>query len=486
MLREPATPRVRRSPSRALFAIVLLLSAYFIPRGIQANADSHLALTYAIVEHQTVRIDRYAPHLIDKAVYCSGASGGCHYYIDKAPGISLLASIVYAPLRYLLPSSIIPANPQDDRFLLRYILTLLVVSVLCAAFAVAFWRFLSTLVDRRWAMLATIGYALGSMALPFSMLLFSHALTAALLFFAFIVLFNHDRSPRPSNRLPLAAGVIAGVAIGCEYPTAIIAALLFGYLVITASRRMIGVQSSAAFVTGVLVGLAPVMAYNLLVFGTPLGQGYAHLTDPYYSAGMAHGILGVSLPTWSAIWGTTFSPFRGLFVLSPWLLLAGPGLCVMFRRGLLWESLLCLAIAVFYFMFQAGYAFWDGGASVGPRHFLPALPFLVFPVTFSFEIKALRSIGLILISYSVALMALVVATNPLFGDPHYVANAGNPIIDQTLHDVSSGVWQNNWGMVFGLHGVAALVPLAALAAYFGRKLLQFLDGAETAEPVADL
>jgi hypothetical protein len=497
------TGPVRRAPGgsigRVLFWLVFLMGAYWIPRGVQSNSDSHLALSFALVEHHTARIDPYAAKLLDKAVYCGAHTNPrtCkHYYTDKAPGLSLWVTAVYAALRPVLPPAMMPTGPKADRFLLRWLLTLLCVTAPCGAFAATFWKFCRRFAAPTTALWLVIGYSFGSMALPFSVLLFSHALSAALLFWAFMLLFSL-RSPRPvspefgpvDDPLPtntertnvsisrrcILAGVFSGYAIGCEYPTVIIAGLLGLYVLLAENPTKVRIARAAAYGCGVSVGLAPAELYNVSAFHTLWAGGYAHLTDPYFAHGMAQGILGVGLPQWNAIWGTTFSPYRGLFILSPWLLLAGPGFVAMARRGLRLEAWLCGVISAAYFLFQAGYAFWDGGASVGPRHFLPALPFLVFPVLFALQEARSRRIGQSLICFSVVQLVLIVMTNPLYGDPRYVQNVMLPFFDQTLHDLAIGRLQNNWGMVFALPSYASLIPLVFLVYLGVRRLRIHLD-----------
>jgi hypothetical protein len=146
----------------------------------------------------------------------------------------------------------------------------------------------------------------------------------------------------------------------------------------------------------------------------------------------------------------------------------------MWRRGLRREAALCASIVLAYFVFQISYAFWNGGASVGPRHFLPALPFLVFPIAFVDRSRVLCRIGAILMGFSVVMLIAVIATNPLFGDPHYVPGAFNPLIDQTWHDITSGHWQNTWANVIGLRGPLGLVPLTIAATLQVRKLVRAL------------
>ena len=460
-----ALPRRRPSVAAALAWALLLIAAYFIPRGPQSNPDSHLALTYALVERHTVRIDGFTRlsgknvDVLDKAAYCGPATtiATCrHYYSDKAPGMSLLAAAGYEVLRPALSPSLTPRGPGADRFLLRFLLTLLAVSLPCALFLAAYWRFMAGFVGERGALLTACGYGFGSMALPFSTLFFSHAVTAALVFSAFMLLFQAQRRERP-GWLPALGGLLAGYAIGCEYPAALIAGLLGIY----ALWGRTGVRASIAlrYVVGLLAGLLPLFLYNSAAFGSPLALGYGHLTDPHYAAGMAHGIQGVGLPTWQALWGSTFSPYRGLFFLSPWLLLAFPGLRRMAQAGWRREAWLCGAVCGAYFLFEWGYAFWDGGASVGPRHFLPALPFLVFPVAFALRERWVWRLAAALVGLSSLVMLLVVATDPLFGDPYYVRHVGFPLVDQTLHDLWTGKLQNNWGLALRLPGLLSLAPL---------------------------
>src|SRR5579872_3450590 len=103
------------------------------------------------------------------------------------------------------------------------------------------WRFYRRFAERGSALLLTIGYAFGTMALPFSILLFSHAISAALLFWAFMLLYRprgEPGDPSPGWAPVVLAGILAGYAIGCEYPTAIIGFLL-GLYVLWPQRRLV-------------------------------------------------------------------------------------------------------------------------------------------------------------------------------------------------------------------------------------------------------
>jgi hypothetical protein len=341
--------------------------------------------------------------------------------------------------------------------------------VISAAFAVTFFRFTAAYVGIRWAALVTIAYAVGSMALPFGMLYFSHNITAALLFWAFLLLFQVRHRGTTTLGPPL-AGLLAGYAIGGEYPAILIALLLGLYTLLDGFPQRSAICRGVAYAAGVVVGLIPLFVYDTVAFGSPLAVGYGHLVQQLYVKGMDRGIFGVGWPTWDGLWGTTFSPYRGIFLLSPWLLLAGPGLVLMSRRGLRREAVLCGAIVVVYFLFQAGYSFWDGGASTGPRQFIPALPFFALPVVFAAAQPRLRKLAMILVGIAVVELLLVVVTNPLYGDPLYQGNVWHPFVDQTLHDLVTAQLEDNWGILLGMPGYLSLLPLLILEAFLGWRL----------------
>jgi hypothetical protein len=93
------------------------------------------------------------------------------------------------------------------------------------------------------------------------------------------------------------------------------------------------------------------MAYTTLAFGGPLALGYGHLAGPdEFQQGQAQGVFGVTYPHLEAIWQTTFGPYRGIFLLSPVLLLALPALVLLYRRtGWRADALVCAAIGVGFF-----------------------------------------------------------------------------------------------------------------------------------------
>jgi hypothetical protein len=340
-----------------------------------------------------------------------------------------------------------------------------------AAVTVMLYRFLPRLgLSARWSAALALTYGLATPARAFAGQFFSHQLVAALLFGAFLLLYRarHDGT---STAFVLFAGLLLGWSIISEYPTALIA-LALGVYALTSPRG--GRRLATLVAIGATPALLIAALYNTLAFGGPLNTGYSHLAGPeVFRTGQGQGLLGVTAPHLDALWQTTLGPYRGLFLLAPVLLLAVPGFVALWRRAD-WhaESRLWLAIVAIYALFTISYFAWDGGYSLGPRDFLPALPFLMLPI------GALLAPGrdprwrltfAALAICSALIVNLATAVGPLFS-PAY----DSPLTQWVLPRLVAGQLDNNWGMLFGLPGLLQLLPLglilAGLAALYWRRL----------------
>src|SRR5207244_3390832 len=117
--------------------------------------------------------------------------------------------------------------------------------------------------------------------------------------------------------------------------------------------------------------------YATAVYGAPWKLGSEHLAGPdVYQSGMASGLMGIGLPRVDVLWAMLFEPFRGLLIANPIVLMAVPATVMAVRRHWWWELAMLATFAAFLVL-MSGYAFWNGGASLGPRHVISGLP-LVF------------------------------------------------------------------------------------------------------------
>jgi hypothetical protein len=146
-------------------------------------------------------------------------------------------------------------------------------------------------------------------------------------------------------------------------------------------------------------GAAPFVAalalYNDAAFGSPLHFSYRYVTATFPQ--QHSGFFGLSVPSVGALAHTLFGK-RGLFLVSPVLLLAVLGLVLLWRRGFRAEAATAAAVVVAFVVLAAGYFDPYGGLSPGPRYFAPALLFLAPGLAESYRRLPLVTAGLAAIS----------------------------------------------------------------------------------------
>lgn len=486
------TPRspLLRDPRWVLFVLVFGVYAYFYQGG-GWNQNSRFDLTRAIVEQGTACIDAYESNTGDKA----RVKG--RYYCDKAPGVSFLAVPVYA-----LFHPFAEGQRPKARLVTRaaYLATLLVVSLPSALAAVL----LSTLGSsfgwsRRGATALALAWALGTMAFPYSTLFYSHQLAAALLLVAFALLIRLRQAtpPSPSSSRWLAlVGLLLGATVAIEYPPALAVAVLLGYAALTVRPwpRLLWLLA------GMVPPVVALAAYHWTVFGGPFTLPYHHDTEAPRHQGL---FLGVSTPQFDILYKILIGGQRGLFVFSPWLLLAIPGLLRLIRhRRFRLEGIVCLATFASLVAFNASLSTsptdWRAGWGMGPRHLIAGLPFLaigvgglLLPAHGAERAKRwLRGLGValagLLVAFSVSMMLIATSVRPEaptayrrpFQDFLIPAFFDGELAQNTI-PIHTGIVKErreawNWGEAFGLSGLPTLIPLGAFAALTGAWLLACL------------
>jgi hypothetical protein len=211
--------------------------------------------------------------------------------------------------------------------------------------------------------------------------------------------------------------------------------------------------------------LLVLLAYQQAAFGSPWRPGYALVSRPDFAEGMSHGLMGVQAPRLGVLGALLLGRARGLLYLSPVLLLGFVGLGIRLRE--VWrapaaraETLAAIAIVLYFLLMNAGYYMWYGGSALGPRHLIPALPFLCLGIPFSLRRRGGAVLG-ILLAVSIA--------NQLAGT---AVSAAAPLVPDVLRDhvyahllrgeipLPSG--PTTLGALVGLPGLASLLPLLAL------------------------
>lgn len=453
-----------------LFLLAFGAYAYFYQAG-GWNQNSRFDLVRAMVEQGTVRIDATEANTGDKA------RRGEHVYCDKAPGQSWLAVPLYAALRAGLDGEI------SHRFLATssYAVTVWSVALPGALAVVALWWLLGTLEFSSPAQVAiSLAYALGTLAWPYATLFHGHQLTAGLLIGAFAMLAAERKNNRFAPTNLAAAGTCLGLAVVVEYQAVLVVATLSLYVLWWAPRR-----TWIWFFLPAGLWVLPLLMYHNAAFGGPFHLPYDFSTQEHRHQGF---FMGLGWPRADALWGLTFSDFRGLFFSAPWLLLAIPGALRGWRnRGQRPEWLVALVGSSLYFWLNTSLVDWQGGWTTGPRYLVPILPLLALLAAAALPPSGGRPINrgrsflvwcgfFLLLTWSAGLMLVATSVRPEVPDyiPRPFHDTLLPAFFQERLAVSSqsfddympqrGAGQRqawNLGILLGLEGHRSLLPLGS-------------------------
>ena len=455
----------------ALFLLLLFSYTYFFPRWADWSQNSRLNLTLAIVDKGTLRIDDHYQSSGDYALFEG------HYYTDKAPGPSFLAVPIYAiarPFLQLAPiQNILEKAANRPAFqntltesgtgLLKqkiyqatvlYIVTAIVVAVPAALLGVLLYTMLQIFdISVFWRVVIVLIYGLATPAFPYSGAFYSHQLAAFLLFAALYIgfLLKYEKI---SPYWVIPAGLILGYAIISEYPVFLIAGGIYFYIayILYPSRQWIGILTLSGIPPGVVL-----MVYDWLIFRTPLPVAYKY--SELFVEQHSTGFLSITYPHPVAIWGLTFGSFRGLFYISPILILAAAGFWVWWHMGKhRAEWTVCLWAIMSLFTFYSSSIMWQGGFSIASRYIVPFIPFLTmglgaFVARWGEQIWAKVLIVIFSIWSVGAVWALTIAGQSFPDWTH------NPLFNYSLPLLIEGNIARNLGMLLKLSGWVSIIPL---------------------------
>ena len=474
-----------------LFLVLLMCYAYFFPRWAEWNQNSRMDLTLAIVEQSRFAIDDYYENTGDYAVY------GDHVYTDKAPGTSFLGVPAYAAFQMLARVPAVEALLQrfsgtaalkatlreEGTGLLEekvrfaaalYFVTFCVVSLPSALLGALLYCFLGRILTGQFQrVLLVLGYGLATIAFPYSSVLYGHQSAAVLLFTAFYLAYRIRLGELNVNYL-WGVGALLGLAVLTEFPSLVASGLLGVYVLWprnpasiclwSARNRVSDLRDLGLRMGRLMLGGLPFAFllgfYNVSCFGSPFASSYRYLGRfPEISN---TGFLGFTAPNGEAFWGITFSPYRGLFFLSPFLLWAVPGFWY-FVRDREWrsEGVLSVTIVAAHLLLISSWYDWRGGFAIGPRNLLLILPYLVVAVAFflrQFARSHIRTFVHSCFGLSLLLSFALVWVASTSGQDFPPITIGNPLVEFFWPKFLAGDVTRNLGMALGLRSLWSLLP----------------------------
>jgi hypothetical protein len=479
-IRKSAMSRVTdKRPSHwkpaCLLAALSFLSFVYFYEGGGWNQNSRFDLLRAIVERHTLQIDAYHENTQDKAHFRG------HYYSDKAPGLVFLAvpfAVVARPA--IRMAGINPESPRGE-FVLSYLVTALTVALPTALAVIClFYLALKFGCDSTAAAFAIIAMSLGTPLWAYASLFWAHALVGACLLFglAAALRLEEARTVRAEFLWALALGLAAGWATVTEYPALPASALLAIFGLAQIWRRGTGARWRAVLGIGIGAACCAVVLFGYLhaAFGS-FRPSYAYYDPNSFAFMQQQGYLGLTYPHPDRLLKLLFGCARGLFFAAPVLLAAPVGLWWLWKKQRRIAAWIAIAIALYYFLFNASFYWWKAGLSFGPRYAGAAIPIMSIGLALAWHhaTKAWRAVLLPLLVLSVFVALMVVSTTsqlamqdscpilhsswPAFWSGRMAMNRESVL---TAAEAAGGYGAFNLGQLLGLRGLASLVPLFAI------------------------
>jgi hypothetical protein len=167
------------------------------------------------------------------------------------------------------------------------------------------------------------------------------------------------------------SGAALGMAVLCRPTSAFAVIAVAGYLAMTRRKELL------KFILGGLPLAAIWAGYNLYYFGTPIFLGQAATSGKLLALAQTGSSNLWQTPFWEGAMGVLFSPARGVFIYSPFLLFAFPFAYLLFKDGRyrMLAPFFVAALAMIIMIFK-WYSWW-GGWTFGYRLVIDAMPFLV-------------------------------------------------------------------------------------------------------------
>ena len=394
-----------------LFLLVWLSGAWFGSWEFNPNNATRLFAAIRMVENGTATIDPFAPLTIDKAQF------GNHAYLDKAPGMTLMALPAVAITDLVtgdragrhMPSSVDPGFVAYLKLRTRAAAT--GSALLTAIAAVLLFDLALTLTGGAGAALfAALGYALGTPIWGYSTTLLGHAAVGALFVIALAGV------ARGGGRWMAVAGLALGWAVVVEYQ-AVLAGSVIGLWAVWKYRAT--PRALLPLIVAGAAGLLPLAAYNLFAFGTLFRIGYSGVVG---FEGMNQGLFGLTVPRLAVLREILVGPTRGLFWVAPVLLVAPIGLWRLGEaRGTRGIALAAAGVAVVALLVNAAYVYWDGGNATGPRHAMPlaGVAALGLAPVWAMARAGWQRVGLAMLLLGSVAINLTIAAAEIFAPPGY-------------------------------------------------------------------
>jgi len=368
--RAPRRPGTRRDLRASLLIGLCCLLVYNANGRVISAGDAFPPryLPFAIWRYHTVLLDPMETLIAqgrERPVNWQTPHPGAAFWMVPTSGghlislYSVVLPVLISPLYLPAVAYVSHRGWVDERIdRVARIMEKLTASLLAALSASLLYLVLRRRAPAPTALLLTVAYAFGTTTWVISsQALWQHGMGQLLVVGVLLLL-----TAAPSVPSALTVGVLCGLIAGNRPADAVLGAALGLYALYWAGRRLAPLAAAAAAVPALLL-----LFYNLTVVGA-LGGAYQLVGRPEF---FRHDML-------SGLAGLLWSPTRGLFVFSPFLLFLVLAWRHRPRDRAQRDLTIAVAAGVVAQLLLYSKIDWRGGISWGPRFLTDLLPLLIW------------------------------------------------------------------------------------------------------------
>lgn len=353
-------PRIQLAPGRLY--LLFFLALWFI-YGVLINSGNlnafglqHVGVEAYVARHNFYLEGATDPRLKVEPVVDAFLFNG-HVYPAKQPGQFMLGALIYFPLHtfgltytsnYLVTTALVTFFSAGF------------VAALSAAFLFSVARRFATASGLFWPLVVALSYALGSTIAAYSGIAWHDTLATGYLVMAVYFIVRLAREQQPNRDKFFAAG--AGLLLGLTITTSMLPFLL----TLVAAAYFLSLRRWALivpFILGGVLGVAPLLIYNMVCFGNPLlvPNLAGNYSDTFFRPTLSNLLSKVQF----------YSRMITLYVPVFWAGLVG---LLFFPARLRREQIFIGASLAALFLYVLNIEA-TGTCQYGPRYLLPAMPF---------------------------------------------------------------------------------------------------------------